>query len=149
MRASRACVLPPLRPRLSSPVPQSRSSPPSWTRLLRSCRHALGNPLPADHSQLCRMATHAGQDRVEGTAMLVQRSEESCKQYRKWLAALADYARAVITGRETVRAAEAEFVQREEELGLFLQEADSFLASQKHRSGRRKRSRSVWRTDHA
>ena len=75
--------------------------------------------------------------------MLVQRSEESCKQYRKWLAALADYARAVITGRETVRAAEAEFLQREEELGLFLQEADSFLASQKHRSGRRKRSRSV------
>lgn len=71
----------------------------------------------------------------------LQKSEDSCKQYRKWLAALADYSRQLIGGREGVRAAEAEYVQREEELGLFLKEADAFLAAQKHRTGRRKRDR--------
>ena len=74
---------------------------------------------------------------------MLQKNEESVKQYRKWLVALADYAKAAVTGKESVRAAEAEFLQREEELGLFLKEADAFLAAQKHRSGRRKREKYV------
>ena len=81
---------------------------------------------------------------------MAQKSEEACKQYRKWLGALADYSRAALLGREAVKeamkAAEAENSAREEELGLFLAEADAFLSSQRsHRSGRRRRSeRWVW-----
>lgn len=78
---------------------------------------------------------------VISVLVVAQKVEESVKQYRKWLVALADCAKAAIAGKEAVRAAEAEFLPREQELGLFLKEADTFLAAQKHRSGRRKREK--------
>ena len=63
--------------------------------------------------------------------IFLQRSELTCKQYKKWLHALVGYAQAAMTGREGVKAAQAECGQREEELDLFLKECHEFLGSQK------------------
>ena len=69
-----------------------------------------------------------------------QKAEEGGKQYRKWLAALAEYSRALLSAKEAAEAAQAEAKGREEDLALFLAEADSFLLTRegKHRSRRRK-----------
>lgn len=69
----------------------------------------------------------------------MQKAEDSAKQYRKWLGAMTDCVRSALAGKQAVRALEAEYYQREEELGMFLKEADNFLASQKTRSRRSKR----------
>ena len=72
-----------------------------------------------------------------------QRSEEASKQYRKWLAALADYVRAALAAKVAKTSAEGELAAREEELGLFLAEADSFLGKDKHGTRRRRRDKDV------
>ena len=61
----------------------------------------------------------------------LQRSELACKQYKKWLHALAGHSQAVVTGRATVRTAQAGVAQYEEALELFLRECHDFLSSQK------------------
>lgn len=67
----------------------------------------------------------------------LQKSEESKAQYKKWMKAMADYARALLGARAAVTAAEQEVKGREDDLSLFLEQADSFLLSrEKHRRHR-------------
>ncbi len=68
---------------------------------------------------------------------VLQKSEEACKQYKKWLKAMAEYARALLGAKQAVQAAEEEAKGREEDLSLFLEQADTFLlAREKHRRRR-------------
>ena len=67
----------------------------------------------------------------------LQKSEEACKQYKKWLKAMAEYARAMLGAKQAVQAAEEEAKGREEDLSMFLEQADTFLlAREKHRRRR-------------
>jgi hypothetical protein len=60
-----------------------------------------------------------------------------CKQYKKWLKAMAEYARALLGAKQAVLAAEEEAKGREEDLSMFLEQADTFmLAREKHRRRR-------------
>ena len=69
--------------------------------------------------------------------LLVQKSEEASKQYKKWLKAMAEYSRALLGAKAAVQAAEEEAKGREEDLTLFLEQAETFLlARDKHRRRR-------------
>lgn len=66
-----------------------------------------------------------------------QRSEEAGAQFRKWLKALSDHSRNLLGAKAAMAAAEATVKGCEEDLSLFLEEADHFLLSEKPRKKRR------------
>jgi hypothetical protein len=70
---------------------------------------------------------------------VLQKAEESSRQYKKWLQALANYSRMLLGAHAAVEAAKEELKGREEDISLFLDQADTFLlARDKSRRRRHK-----------
>jgi hypothetical protein len=70
---------------------------------------------------------------------VVQKAEESLKQYRKWLQAMCNLSRELLATHEAVTQAKADHRVRLEDLAAFLHEAESFITTEKSKSGRRRR----------
>jgi hypothetical protein len=70
---------------------------------------------------------------------VLQKAEGDVKQYRKWFHAMCKYSREVLLAQQATRQAEEEAKLRAEDLALFLEEADNFVAKEKGKSARRRR----------
>lgn len=69
--------------------------------------------------------------------LMLQKAEESSRQYKKWLKSMADYSRALLGAYAAMEQAKQECKGREEDLSLFLEQADTFLQARER--SRRKR----------
>lgn len=68
-----------------------------------------------------------------------QKSEDTVKQYRKWLHAMCDVTRDMVVAYEAVNTAKEEFKGRVVDLAMFLQETEGLMATEKGKSSRRRR----------
>lgn len=74
---------------------------------------------------------------------LEQASEESRKQYRKWLAAFTECAKALAESRDSLRKAEEQVKERSEDMDKFVMGVKVFLSKEKStRRARREKERS-------
>ncbi|DBA65663.1 TPA: hypothetical protein ACH3X2_002720 [Trebouxia sp. C0005] len=69
----------------------------------------------------------------------VQKQEETCSHYRKWLSAVAECAKALTDSKAQVVKAEADVKVREEDLAVLVGEAATFVEKERARANKRAR----------
>lgn len=69
----------------------------------------------------------------------VQKQEETCSHYRKWLSAVAECAKALTDSKAQVIKAEADVKVREEDLAVLVGEAATFVEKERARANKRAR----------
>lgn len=76
---------------------------------------------------------------VQDLTHRLQKQEETCSHYRKWLSAMAECAKALTDSKAAVASAEADVKVREEDLAVLVGEAATFVEKERARANKRAR----------